>query len=900
MGRLNFGGAQDMSGVFASLIQRRENQIEQGVASAKARALAEQAAQDQEKYAQWKAGKISDDEWLAYIAMRRDQATDPEERAKYAELFLEHEGAIKDAQVEADFAIGKLSVGSLMNHYRKRMASVEKDSPAYREMATRYGELLRASQSAASGGGGGGGRRRGSGGGASAESVVSASIGALKGSDTGTGFDTSGRDVIDPVNSMVPYEDDDDFIDGLRADLERIDSINKILEENPDIRVLTDPLTGEQFEATPDFLSAMDRQYLRTEQAVAAAYWARGESGDALKATQALGYMTTYIAGAMQDHATLKLDPSVDQLEQSVFTTLVAASAITDPAERRKEYAKALRAVNRFSTKYLTVKGSDLPPEQRPEDSIYDRVQNLEGLLDLGANGNRYSPEEINGLADQILSRSASLGEEGGSVSLKTLLEGSGEDSTDVPSGFVGVLENLDQERGLIAGEALMAGQPIEGFEGPYYVYQYDGKTTTAVVADSHTVVGVDGTASLQLRPKGELADDLVMSRVKVGGKAQTVWIAPKPLEDPRYRVYRVNHRIDIGDTEYEAGDLIRSSDIADLGGASLAALVRSGDVAQESFMQAVEMPDGNTWFRDNETGMFHLELPFTVNDLDPTTGGLRVDDDGEVDVNYTPFAAGVMVPFAGVRGYEMERWVQGAIAAGLINPALYQRRGAAGEVEPIDSLEGMYVPPFQPGPRPVNPRMQDILRARTRSSEEEFMQAPLTARYQFHGTTQAQVNEDVAERTRRTAEQLGVILGSARPTNEDTDDDGLTALPSRAGAFMPTGNGEGVDTSRILDPFGIFSAMLANPRIDAQQASESRRVVLGKKIRMPDLKEIRPDEVALAPPPLARAPLPVMKPAASRTPLPGEHLATGKLPTSDTPSLIRTTDPRKGAKEIL
>src|SRR5205814_2200451 len=107
---------------------------------------------------QWKAGKISDKQWLAYIESRISRTAEfPDQQVKWKQLFLQTKDSITDAQFEANYAIGKVSLGALIDHYRQRMAGVQENSPGWRDLATRYGQLINARSS----GGGGSGCGRG-------------------------------------------------------------------------------------------------------------------------------------------------------------------------------------------------------------------------------------------------------------------------------------------------------------------------------------------------------------------------------------------------------------------------------------------------------------------------------------------------------------------------------------------------------------------------------------------------------------------------------------------------------------------------------------------------------------------------------------------------------------------
>lgn len=923
MGRMNFNNPQDLSGVFSSLQQRYDNKVEADVASAKRRAQEEQAAQDKEVYARWKAGEISDAEWLAHLAGRRDNALEPEERAEYAELFLEHQGAISDAQVEANFALGRVSIGQLMQHYSSRMSSVEENSPAWRDLATRYGQLSQAAVSYGSGGGSGGGgsRRRGGGGGsgggsgsADPQAVVDAGVAAGEGSFF-KGINTAGRDVLDPTVSMVPIEDDDDFINALMSDVERIKGLEEWMDAHPGDRTVIDEFSGDEFEVNSDFLLAMDKQYLRTEQALAAAYFARGTSEDVKKGNQALGHATTWVASAMTRHATVKVEPHLRQLEQHVFAQVVGASRISDPNERRKAYANALANIDDWATRNLayrrpataedaetnplslrlTLTGvkvvEEMPDALRPDEEVFTRAENLRGLLFLGANSDRLSIEEINDMADQILSRDASIGEGGATISIKTLLEGPSQNgSTDVPDDFIGLLETMTQAQGLAAGARILAGNPDPEYDGPIYTYEYDGDgTPRAVLADVRDVPNAFGGVSPVIVPQGGEPDDLVMARVKIGGSTQTVWIKPQPLDDPRFRVYR-----DKDD------NLLTSAQLAELGPARIRSLVAKGALQVDSVMSAVQMPDGNVWFKDEETGLFHLEAPFTV-DRDPTTNGVRVDDEGEPVMNPVPFSKGVIVPFAGVRLQEMGRWLREASQMGIINPSAYRQRGPGGTVVDIDllnDLNTMYEPQREPGQRLANPRMREHLRARARSSEEEFMRSHLYARQQQAPTTQQELAVRNSERTRTAARDLGLEVGGikvpdARPTG-GVFSDGVSAGP----LLLPvaaTGGPAGFVSGLLSNLFG------ANPRNDAAEAMISRNV---QKKRMNPValaipKRLPVEEFDPAPPVVTRAPLPLLR----TQPIDLPPATKVRLPTNDTPSLLGSKSPQQranGNQEIL
>jgi hypothetical protein len=870
MSRMNWGGAQDLSGVFSALQGRYEADVEADVANARARAAEEQAAEDREMHAKWMAGKISDAEWLAHLEGRVTEALDPEERSQYTEMLLEHRGAIQDAQMEARFAMGQVSLGSLMKHYSKRMAGVDKNSPAWRELAMRYGQLSGAVGGGGGGGGGRGGRRGGGSGSGDSDydpaAVVGAGIELLEQGDMFKGIHTSGPDLIDPTLSMRPIEDDDDLIDSLRTDIERIEQLEEWMDSHPGDRTVIDEATGEEFEVTNDFLINLDKQYLRTQQALAAAYYARGTAEDDMKGTQALGYATNWVAGPMTRHNTMRVEPQMQMLEQFVFSEVVGASNITDPEERRRAYGRALAHVKKFARENgLRDVGDSAPVRDNPEltaahrgnlptatpdalradEDIFTRVQVLEGVLEVGAHSDRYSMDELNAMADRVLGLSSTIGEGGASISIETLLTGPGEDERagNVPDGFIGLLETMTQIQGLEQGRRILAGVPDPEYDGPVYVYAYDGEKTRAVIADVRDQPTAAGGVVPVLVPQGEDPDALVLTRVRIGGKVQSVWVAPQPVDDPRYRVYRRSN-----------GELLTSDEIKDMGTTRLRALVGNGDLTVDSVLTGVRMPDGRVWFRDNDTGMFHLQPPVVV-ETDATTGGVLVDEEGEAVLNHLPFAPGVMTPFAGVSTSDMQRWTEEAISTGLLNPRAFRQRGAGGDLVDLESVEGMYQAPAQSRPKSAPLLMGDQLEIRRTVGEREFQRAGGDA------VVAAREHEEQQqiESTRRAAEKFGLQVGGFLTPRGNPVARNQPAQPDR-------------DPDRGIWPAGeryvnaIQSAMTA---ISARDA-EAKRVFDLLTLRRPKTPPagVRPpaallpgDRPNLAPPRRVPAPLPQYNP---------------------------------------
>src|SRR3990172_19797 len=154
MARFSFGGG-DYSGLFADLYQQQENEAKRLEAETKA----QQAADDQDAYDQWKNGLTSDEEWLAYIARRRDETVaEPKEHEKWVKLERQYTRSIADNSAQLDYEAGRISASQYIAYqqgvlteldpgseaYRERAASVQQlqDAAAQRDVSTRAQEVL--------------------------------------------------------------------------------------------------------------------------------------------------------------------------------------------------------------------------------------------------------------------------------------------------------------------------------------------------------------------------------------------------------------------------------------------------------------------------------------------------------------------------------------------------------------------------------------------------------------------------------------------------------------------------------------------------------------------------------------------------------------------------------------
>ena len=99
MGRADWGGGGDLSGLFVSLREDWANRVQASVNRDISRSAEQRAADDADAYDQWNNGLMSDEEWLAYIQGRVEAtAGDPKEHEQWVETYRKHRTAIEDAQ----------------------------------------------------------------------------------------------------------------------------------------------------------------------------------------------------------------------------------------------------------------------------------------------------------------------------------------------------------------------------------------------------------------------------------------------------------------------------------------------------------------------------------------------------------------------------------------------------------------------------------------------------------------------------------------------------------------------------------------------------------------------------------------------------------------------------------
>lgn len=715
--RETFGGSSNWADVFAQLAREDLARAQAATRQAVAQAEEDQAAKDAEVYSQWKNGEISDEEWLAYLSGRvADTAGDPEENSKWKDALREHTGAIEDSKAETNYSMKTISIGQLMQHYKNRMAQVEKNSPAWRELAARYAELSDYAASGGGGGGGGGGGRGGTG--------TDADINALP-----AAYRTNDEGPVDPTNTLRLPGTIGEYLDGSFADLNRIDEIMRQYKENPDAEFLYDPLTGEPFKPTMDMILAIDSQYLRTEDQIAVVKWAIGDVDGATKALTAKG---NYISSVMVPHNTERLSPSVQEFEQSIIDSLHTASASGNP-QLMQETLEAIKPMvenfmdgwlpptrldsegnpvanpnpagalrlylgqgkTRFSKDENDTMGgmtkfdrrAGLPEELRPALDMYDRLNAWIAFSELSDSG--LSEAEFVRRVNQIY---ADLPSEGGlgKEDIDNLIQGE-IDPEDLSAGLIGAETHRHHKEGLLRG-----ADP--GFDGPRFTYTLsdDGRTVVTQGDIRQTKSG-----QFEVVPANDDPSTMTRVAVNIGGRITQVWAKPKPVDVPGYMVVFANKSLNINGKEIAEGTAIPSSILQARGKGWLTAAINRGDVYEQSRLDGVVLPGGAVWYWDEATNMFYRpnsdgSAPHIARETD-ALGYSRVDDNGQPVGQHISGAKGYAVAYdeyrpgrpgfsPGITNRQMQSWVESRLADGTLDPNDYYQLGVDGNAgEPAD-----------------------------------------------------------------------------------------------------------------------------------------------------------------------------------------------------------------------
>jgi len=137
MARFSFGGAQDLSGIFADMYRIGD-----------AQAARERAAEDDNVINQWETGELSDEEFYAYAESRIDGASDPEERSQWEQILRDarqgNEGeVIEDTAEEIMDGIeaGTRSWDDLLAYYTAERRKLRPSDPLYRELSAQIDQV---------------------------------------------------------------------------------------------------------------------------------------------------------------------------------------------------------------------------------------------------------------------------------------------------------------------------------------------------------------------------------------------------------------------------------------------------------------------------------------------------------------------------------------------------------------------------------------------------------------------------------------------------------------------------------------------------------------------------------------------------------------------------------------
>jgi hypothetical protein len=712
MPRAQWGGGGDYSSVFSGMARQFEgtliNAQQEGVQRAKADAEAKAA----EVYNQWKNGQISDAEWIAFLKQKvAESAGDPEDHQRWSDALRDHEGAILDAQMEANYSMGKLSLAGLMAHYSRQMQGVETNSPKWRDYAARYAQIQNAIRSGSGGGGGGGG-----GGSSRGRAGIKAAQGVLSTHPDGFAFDVNGEDIINPANNVVGFANGEDYLNNLFSDVRRIDILMDQMKADPSLKTFHDPYTSWDIPVTPDMLTELDRQYLRTEDQIVAYTEALGTTDGFEAAQKARAAKQNYINGPMMQHNADRVKPVYDALVQSTAERVAAAGDMADPAARLAVYKDIAKQWSSFEDGTLQGMGG------RGLQEAYMGTINVRGNLESADQPGTPSPRVLHwtqALPDELqvsgdIFRQSEAWKNFFGQMTNTELDPTQrnlliQEFVDTVSGGEGQIDKADVLKMIEGDDGSAGGRPITGilethdqfngtrfandpnYGGPRFVYVQDGNGTHLVPAEPRDTPHDGGNVTQQLVPAGVETTGLVQVLTKIGGQMTTVWAEPAPVNDPRFIAYRADSDFQVGSTKFKKGEYIPSQWIAQNGGVrGLNRLIAGGQVARESQVQAIDTPDGGRWFIDPETRLASRQPP-ALAEQDPVTGGIKVGDDKKIDLHYGTSAGSVFMPFYGVDRKTAQGYISRQIREGGIIPSDFGYRNQAGEVLNGPDADGMW-----------------------------------------------------------------------------------------------------------------------------------------------------------------------------------------------------------------
>ena len=652
-GMADWGGGINYSELFRGLYNDFVSDVEAATARQMQRSEEEQAADDANEYDKWKNGIISDGDWLDYLRQReRETRGDPKEHEQWVETLREHSSAIADAQMESDFQTGKVSIHHLIAYYQRKMKKVKRNSPAYRELAARYTQLVDARKQGYGSAGGyssGGGSRSYSSGGSSSSYSSGGSSGGARYYPQGHKRVAGQRGPVDPINSMRAAGGYSNYMEGLFGDLKRIDAINDQIDAGRDF--VTDPLTGEQFKVTPEFTRAIDKQFLRTEDMIAAAKWA---DNDADGAVDALNARSAYL----QDRNSMRGQEAWDEASSSFMSTIMAASQIADPEQRAQVYTRAFQMLETTATR---ITGNNRGESELITPELQEDIQTT---LKIGEafGSHSMSPDQRAQVLGEAMDN-LPYGFRWTKDEIQTFADG------DLDTGLIGAMETQFAREGLADGSMALFN---------------DGMVTRAM---TYAQINEASPPDANGRPT------VARTFQRVGGATLPVFQRTIPVASD-YFAYQYAD----GDKK---GQLVPSSEVNGMTEGGLNQLLNSGKIVRAPIdlgWTSIVTPDGRTWYQDPETNLWYRdELPVHLGE--DKTGGLMIDDGGSPMTNdFQGFASegGVLMPFSGVSFMEMQRLVDEGVANGEINLDNYRTRDETGALDNFGrpSTENMYWSP--------------------------------------------------------------------------------------------------------------------------------------------------------------------------------------------------------------
>lgn len=663
MSRASWGGQQDLSGLFSSLINEDFQQIKAGVDEAVGRAQDEQAANDQKMQAKWTAGKISDERWLDYIRSRIADSTDPQERSQWQQILLQNQDAISDAQWETRFQQNKVTVGQLLAHYKTRMGDVRTNSPAYRDLVSRRTELLQFQRSGgvyyrdqfSSGGSGGGSGSRsggsgggsGSGGGGNSGGLQALITKGLKGGKIDAGYlggdiyNDRGPNVVGvQFGKPATASKSSMFVavaDGLLGSQKMLDGLFDFIKNNPRATAYTIPGSGQIIPINAKTVRAAEDQWLRVTTTLVNVYHKKGDISEANYQETLIG---NHVTVTMRDNNARFNAPEDESLGLWIKRTFARLNQASTPEERmrianesggmldkyiQRHYPTQTSEVGGFAGGEPTMVGQPTTLEDQLPEANYKSYSTLGMVFDIIAHPDAYSDEEISAAFDDA-QNVQDIGVGAGKIHVADLFGGNTESTSTIGAGSLGAGDFRLQYLGLRATNMLENGSITPDDIPPgmdLYTYVWNSKDHKMEPAVAVAAPQPDGSYDVlpgQVDGNGNVtaAPNAVKYVASVNGKQVNVFtpiINSPPASGYIYRLgedmtLTVNgKRVDM-----KAGDMVPSSALESLGQFGTNAYLQSGKFIKDAPPGMAQADiGGRTWYFDLRTNTWYAQNPWQI-----------------------------------------------------------------------------------------------------------------------------------------------------------------------------------------------------------------------------------------------------------------------------------------------